>query len=160
MPHVECNLESFQNARRCIGHVRRGAIRCSQCLMYRQLENLACNPADITAHWMLNSVTIMSGVREHRTCYCPTVCYVKTPVSFWRSYSQRPVSVFPMKNTSVTSPNFASSVMENIHFISPKALNRVHLFNPWSKVITTKCTTLCTCVSIFSQTFSRIKLAH
>jgi hypothetical protein len=32
----------------------------------------------------------------------------------------------------------------------------LQLRHPWSNVPTTKCFTLCTCVSIFSQTFSRV----
>ena len=34
------------------------------------------------------------------------------------------------------------------------------LHHPWSNVPTTKCITLCTCVSIFSQTFSRVLALH
>ena len=34
------------------------------------------------------------------------------------------------------------------------------LHHPWSNVPTTKCITLCTCVSVFSQTFSRVLAFH
>jgi hypothetical protein len=34
------------------------------------------------------------------------------------------------------------------------------LLHPCSNVLTTKCITLCTCVSIFSQTFSRVLALH
>jgi hypothetical protein len=35
-----------------------------------------------------------------------------------------------------------------------------YLLKPYSNVLATKCNTLCTCVSIFSQSFSRVMLAH
>jgi hypothetical protein len=42
-----------------------------------------------------------------------------------------------------------------------ETLLRLYLFlNLCSNVLTTKCITLCTCVSIFSQIFSRVMLAH
>ena len=90
-----------------------------------------------------------------------------------RLRGQCPVSV---SNAPTTSPPLQLGLRcnKNMHFIFSKMLNPhlsssveeretqipLHFFNPCSNVLTTKCTTLCTCVSILLQIFLRVKSAH
>ena len=88
------------------------------------------------------------------------------------SRSQRPVSVFSARNTPVTSPNFPTGAIEDMHFIFSRDFIfslRTHPLStlqtpPPSQSVPTPQSVyqqVCTCVSIFTIIFFEgVKLSH